>query len=209
MSVDSPADSGCRVWMSWICVSPRVTMSSGFTLALCTRWSPRIVPLAELRSRISIPDPTVMRACFLDTRGSARVIAQEGERPITVPPKAKGTRMPLSGPARIRSSPATPPVGTEPSVEAMSMRDPEWRTVSVTNAVEGNTETTRPPMGSRILRVTDSGSIAGAAPSGPAAARTAATSPTVAVASVVTSRSISSRVRPRSVSLIFIAGPFR
>ena len=150
-----------------------------------------------------------MRACFFETRGSASVIAHAAERPMIVPPKDRGTRMPASGPARIRSSPATSPMETAPSVDAMSMREPEWSTVSVTNADGGRTETTRPPSGSRIRRVTDSGSTAGPAPSGPAAARTAATSQTVAVASVVTRRSMSSRARPRSVSLIFISGPSR
>ena len=50
---------------------------------------------------------------------------QEGARPTVVPPKYKGTHMPLSLPSTTRSSPATPPAVIASFVDTMSTRDPD------------------------------------------------------------------------------------
>src|SRR5699024_1763819 len=171
-------------------------------------------PLEEWRSTISIESPTLIRACRLESIGSAIRMSRSPSRPTTLEPDGSGNSRPASGPESTRSRATAAPRDSERvaySVDDRAIettlpeRSPAWIR-STSRSSERTPFAPGPAPGSWTWRVRPSG--ASASPrSGSAWYSALATSATVAVASAVTSRSVSRSSGLRSVSLMRIGAP--
>src|SRR5699024_9906099 len=157
----------CRAMTAKV-VCPISTVSEGPITARWTCSPPSTTPLEEWRSTISIESPTLMRACRLESIGSAILMSRSPSRPTTLEPDGSGNSRPASGPESTRSRATAAPRDSDRvaySVEDLAIetmlpeRSPAWIR-STSRSSERTPFAPGPAPGSWTWRVRPSGASA-------------------------------------------------